>query len=79
MSITQITRRNNDPTRDVFLLNIGKDARNGNGIQLEMKTPKNPLTKITNNKQTTSVQTYDDEFVSGVKRGGKKGGKKGKK
>lgn len=47
-----------------------------------MKTPKNPLSKGVNNKQTTSVQTYDDEFVSGVKRGGKggkKGGKKGKK
>lgn len=46
-----------------------------------MKTPKNPLTKSGNNKQTTSVQTYDDEFVCGVKKGGKgkKGGKKGKK
>ncbi|KAG4066215.1 hypothetical protein HA402_000439 [Bradysia odoriphaga] len=81
-SNVQIIRKNIDPARDVFLLNIGRDARNGKGIQLEMKTPKNPLNRSINNKQTTSVQTYEDEFVGGGKRsgkGGKKGGKKGKK
>ncbi|XP_037045296.1 uncharacterized protein DDB_G0271670-like [Bradysia coprophila] len=81
-SNVQIIRRNTDPARDVFLLNIGRDARNGKGIQLEMKTPKNPMNGSINNKQTTSVQTYEDEFVGGGKKGGKggkKGGKKGKK
>lgn len=47
-----------------------------------MRTPKNPFAGRANNKQTTSAQTYDDEFVSSVKKnetGGNKGGKKGGK
>lgn len=65
------------------MLKIGQDAGQYNGIQLEMKTPKNPLANRPQFKHTTSVQTYDDEFVGQTKKGGpargKKGGKKGGK
>lgn len=81
ISSFQIIRKNTDPKRDVFVLNIGKDPGRHNGIQLEMKTPKNPLASRSGFKQTTSSQTYDDDFVSGkaAKKGGKKAKKGGKK
>lgn len=77
----QIIRKNNDPKRDVFVLHLGKDISSGqhNGIQLEMKTPKNPLASTSSNKHTISQQTYDGEFVSQIKKRSKKGGKKGGK
>lgn len=63
------------------MLQIGKDASTGgqNGIQLEMRTPKNPFANTSAYKHTTSAQTYDDEFVSQIKKGGKVKGKKGGK
>lgn len=78
----QIIRKDTDPQRDVFLLKLGKDFGPGqhSGIQLEMKTPKNPLASSSLNKNTISQQTYDGEFVSQIKNGGgKRRAKKGKK
>lgn len=82
--IEQIIKKNTDPKRDVFVLKIGKDAANQNGIQLEMRTPKNPFASTSSNKLSNTTQTFDDEFVSQVKKTGKvsstkKAGKKGGK
>lgn len=60
-------------------MNIGKDTEGQNGIQLEMRTPKNPFANTSAYKHTTSAQTYDDEFISQIKKGGKANGKKARK
>ncbi|KAJ6649675.1 DNA transposase THAP9 [Pseudolycoriella hygida] len=76
----EILTKNNDPKRDVYLLKIGKKSNWGqNEIQLEMKTPKNPLARRLVDKFTSSSQTYEDEFVGQVKKSKSdkvKGGKK---
>lgn len=72
-----------DTDSDVFLVKLGnkqQNRRKRNTIEIELKTPKQPIV-LPKQKMTTETQITDKELDEALAAlcGGKKKGKKGKK